>query len=82
MLWSSFGAGGYTVGIARSTSGDILGPWQQVPEPLFAGDGGHCMVFRTFDGQLCLTFHRPNQSPDERPHFVTLRETGSSIEIA
>lgn len=80
MLWSSFGAGGYTVGVARSASGDILGPWQQVPEPLYAGDGGHCMVFRAFDGQLWLALHRPNQSPDERPQFIPLRENESSIE--
>ncbi len=81
MLWSSFGEGGYTVGIARSTSGDVLGPWQQVPEALYAGDGGHCMVFRSFDGQLQLAYHRPNPTPDERPYFVPLRETAESLEI-
>jgi hypothetical protein len=81
MLWSSFGAGGYTVGIARSESGDILGPWQQRPEPLYAGDGGHCMVFRDFDGQLMLAYHRPNPTPDERPYFLPLREHQSSLEI-
>ncbi len=81
MLWSSFSTGGYTIGVARSASGEILGPWQQVAEPLYAGDGGHCMVFRTFDGQLWLAFHRPNQSPDERPQFVPLRESGASVEI-
>ena len=82
MLWSSFGLGGYTVGVARSTSGGIPGPWQQIPEPLYAGDGGHCMVFRTFDGQLRLALHRPNPSPDERPQFIPLREHESSLEIA
>lgn len=82
MLWSSFGAGGYTIGQARSASGDISGPWQQLPEPLYAGDGGHCMVFRAFDGGLRLAFHRPNQSPGERPQFILLRETASSLEIA
>lgn len=81
MLWSSFGAGGYTVGVARSESGDILGPWQQQPDPLYAGDGGHCMVFRTFDGQLLLAYHRPNASPEERPYFAPLRETGTSLKI-
>lgn len=81
MLWSSFGTGGYTVGIARSASGDILGPWQQLPDPLYVGDGGHCMVFRTFDGQLHLAYHRPNPTPDERPYFVPLREHQSSLEI-
>lgn len=82
MLWSSFGAGGYTVGMARSESGEILGPWQQLPEPLYAGDGGHCMVFRTFDDQLQLAYHRPNASPDERPYFVPLRENDGALEIA
>jgi len=40
------------------------------------------MVFRAFDGGLWLAFHRPNQSPHERPQFVLLRETASSLEIA
>jgi hypothetical protein len=80
MLWSSFG-GGYTVGVAKSASGEILGAWQQVPEPLYAGDGGHCMVFRTFEGELLLAYHRPNSSPDERPYFLPLREKGASLEI-
>lgn len=81
MLWSSFGPGGYTIGIARSESGDISGPWQQQPTPLYAGDGGHCMVFNTFDNQLYLAFHRPNPSPDERPWFVPLQEQQSSLAI-
>ncbi len=81
MLWSSFSAGGYSIGVARSASGDILGPWQQDPEPLYAGDGGHCMIFRSFDGQLWLTFHQPNHSPAERPQFVALRDNGRSVEI-
>jgi len=81
MLWSSFGEGGYTVGIARSESGDIFGPWQQLQEPLYAGDGGHCMTFRTFDEQLLLAYHRPNASPHERPYFMHLREHNRTLEI-
>jgi beta-xylosidase len=81
MLWSSFSAGGYTVGVARSRSGGVLGAWEQLPEPLYAGDGGHCMVFRAFDGQLWLALHRPNENPGERPLFVPLRENGASLEI-
>lgn len=79
MLWSSFGTGGYSVGLARSISDDILGRWEQLPAPLYSGDGGHCMVFCTFNGQLMLTFHRPNPNPDERPHFIPLREQHGSL---
>jgi hypothetical protein len=82
MLWSSFSGGDYAVGVAKSASGDISGPWQQMPQPLYAGDGGHCMVFRSFDNQLLLAYHRPNATPNERPYFVPLRETGSVLEIA
>jgi len=81
MLWSGFGTGGYTVGMARSISGEITGSWEQMPEPLYAGDGGHCMAFRDFDGQLLLALHKPNQTPDERPQFIPLRENGSSLEV-
>ena len=81
MLWSSFGTGGYSVGLARSLSGEILGPWRQEPEPLYAGDGGHSMVFRAFDDQLWLAFHHPNRSPEERPQFISLRENGMTLEI-
>jgi arabinan endo-1,5-alpha-L-arabinosidase len=80
MLWSSFGTG-YTVGVARSVFGNILSPWEQLPEPLYARDGGHCMIFRTFDGQPMLACHRPNESHDERPFFVPIRETETSMEI-
>ncbi len=82
MLWSSFGAGGYAVGIARSSSGRISGPWAQDPEPLFARDGGHAMVFRTFDGQLMLSLHQPNQTPRERPRFFPLTEEDGRLRLA
>jgi hypothetical protein len=81
MLWSSFSHGDYAVGVAQSTSGEITGPWQQEREPLYAGDGGHCMTFRSFEGQRVLTYHRPNASPNERPYFVPLYEQGSSVSI-
>lgn len=82
ILWSSMGEGGYTVGTACSDSGDILGPWQQEEVPLYAGDGGHCMTFRTFDGQLWLALHYPNPSPEERPLFLPLRETEETLKLA
>ncbi|MDR2807770.1 MAG: glycoside hydrolase family 43 protein, partial [Spirochaetaceae bacterium] len=70
LLWSSFGEEGYCIGLARSKSGTIAGPWEQSPEPLFAKDGGHGMLFRSKEGELYLTIHRPNQSPDERAIFI------------
>ena len=81
MLWASFAHGRYALGIAKSPSGSLAGPWLQEPDPLFSSDGGHGMVFRTWDGQLLLTIHTPNQTPDERPIFLSVVEDGDSIQI-
>lgn len=75
ILWSSFSKGGYSVGVAHSTSGQLLGPWQQDAQPLFSGDGGHCMTFRDFNGNNWLSLHRPNDTPNERPVFLRLYES-------
>ena len=70
-LWSGMSESGYTLGLARSESGEITGPFRQLP-PLFDRDGGHGMLFRGLDGRLYLTLHRPNHNPDERPVFIPL----------
>jgi beta-xylosidase len=81
MLWSSGGAGGYTMGVARSENGRILGPWTQAPQPLWTNDGGHGMIFRTFEGQLTLAFHQPNDST-RRPVFVRAEERNGQLILA
>jgi beta-xylosidase len=79
MLWSSFGSRGYAMGISRSETGHITGPWHHDPDPIWAEDGGHGMMFKTFEGRLMLTFHSPNRTPHERAVFVELEEMGSAL---
>lgn len=67
MLWSSFGESGYAEALARSDNGDITGNWSINPQPLFADDGGHGMIFDSFDGHRYLILHKPNETPLERP---------------
>jgi hypothetical protein len=81
ILWSSYGDKGYTMGIARSESGHIGGPWLQDPEPLYDDDGGHGMIFRSFDDRLFVAFHSPNDTPNERPVFMNIEETEDSLRI-
>lgn len=81
MLWSSFSESGYTLGIARSASGDIAGPWTHDAEPLYRDDGGHGMLFTTFEGQLMLAVHKPNLSPEERPIFAPVRESDGRLSL-
>ncbi len=81
MLWSSSGACGYAMGLARSVSGDISGPWQHDPEPLYAKDGGHGMLFRDLTGRLMLAIHAPNLNPQERPLLIEVQESSRTISI-
>jgi len=67
-LWSSFSDSGYTQGLAVSDNGRIDGRFTQL-EPLFRGDGGHGMLFRTREGRTLLALHTPNQHLLERPCF-------------
>jgi arabinan endo-1,5-alpha-L-arabinosidase len=81
MLWSSFGDGGYMVGIAESGSGTLRGPWVQHEEALFAEGGGHPMLFRRFDGQLMMVLHQPNDGGRERARLFEIEDTGKSLRI-
>ena len=57
------------------------GPWKHQPERLFEKDGGHGMIFKTFDGQLVIPLHQPNTSPNERMHFYKLKDLGESLKL-
>lgn len=81
MLWSSFGRGGYSVGVAISRSGRMEGPWVHLPDPLFARDGGHSMMFRTFDGQLRLALHQPNRGGRERAQLFEIEEANEGLKL-
>lgn len=79
MIWSSFRNQKYALGIARSATGSVTGPWKHDSQPLFSEDGGHGMLFKTFDGQLMLSIHKPNNTPNERPVFLALNETDGKL---
>lgn len=79
MLWSSRGKSGYAIGVSYSQSGDITGPWFHHKNELFDKDGGHGMLFHTFEGQLMLTIHTPNTTPKERTAFFKMKELEDSL---
>jgi arabinan endo-1,5-alpha-L-arabinosidase len=81
MLWSSFTDKGYAIGITRSESGEITGPWKHTDAPLVDVDGGHGMVFRAFNGETFVTVHSPNQTPNERPVLIKVAERNGTIEL-
>jgi len=83
MLWSSFTASNnYAIVIAKSITGDVLGPWSQEDMPLFADNGGHSMLFKTFSGQLMLALHAPNMRGSERPVFINIKESNGTVNLS
>lgn len=82
MLWSSFAPNGaYAVSYAKSASGEINGPWIQQVEPLYALDGGHAMLFNSFDGKLMMSCHCPNDHPKKRILLFEMEEKNGQLHI-
>jgi len=80
MLWTSGGYTGYTTGIAISDSGKLAGPWKQQSEPVYGKDGGHAMLFTTFDGRLMMVLHSPN-GPGAQPRVFEMEDTGETLRV-
>lgn len=78
MLWSSYESGKYVQTIARSESGTLMGPWEQL-DPLVKLDSGHGMLFHTFEGDLMMVLHRPFYGA--RGKLFDMADRGDRLEI-
>lgn len=81
MIWSTFIPGKeYCVLATRSASGKVAGPWieQQI---IYGKNGGHGMIFKTFDGLLLIALHQPNGNELERLHLFELLDNGTSLAV-
>jgi hypothetical protein len=81
MIWTSGGKRGNAMGIAISESGKLTGPWKQQVEPVYAENGGHGMLFKSFDGRLILILHSPYNG-NTRPHLFEIEDTGETLKIS
>lgn len=70
----------YVVFMRKSLSGKIAGSWTN-DELLFSKNGGHGMIFKSFDGRLMLTLHQPNITPNERMVLFEVEDTGETLKI-
>ena len=77
MLWSSFTkAGKYAIGVARSESGDLAGPWTLDDTPINDDHGGHAMLFRA-SGRLMISYHAPNDAPSYPVLYEVVENDGN-----
>ncbi|MBO0994726.1 glycoside hydrolase family 43 protein [Bacillus sp. SD088] len=80
ILWSTYNKEGYVQTIARSKSGQLKGPWEQL-EPLVGADSGHGMLFKTFAGKWMLILHHPFSTPESRAMIYEMEETEDSFKV-
>ncbi|MHA7963215.1 glycoside hydrolase family 43 protein [Paenibacillus sp. CAU 1782] len=78
MLWSTYEKGSYVQTIARSVTGKLEGPWEQL-EPLVYEDSGHGMLFQTFQGEWRLILHSPFPMPQSRCKLYEMTDTGETF---
>jgi GH43 family beta-xylosidase len=84
MLWSSWNDDKYVLMASYSKSGKLKGPWIHDKELLFSENGGHGMLFHTFDGKLMLSLHYVNPSEPNagrKPFFIEMDDTGDKLII-
>lgn len=72
LIWSPLPNKNYIVAAAVADS--IRGPWRHLDKPVFDGNGGHGMIFTTFEGQKKLCIHCPEKPMLERALFLDLEE--------
>jgi len=81
MIWSTIlPEKGYCVLLTHSESGKISGPWKE-QKIIYEKNGGHGMIFSSFDGQLMMALHQPNNSPGERLHLFQIIDSGETMDI-
>ena len=71
-IWSTVCKGVYKELIARSDNGRLNGKWSVDEKALFENDGGHGMIFKTFDDKLKFIFHTPNTPKMEHPCILDI----------
>lgn len=82
MIWTSWVGGDYTMGVAYSKSGTLVGPWVHEPKPLTPPNYGHGMLFHDWRGRLLLSVHSHetvNGRTVRRPHFFLMDDEGDRL---
>ncbi|MGJ7026332.1 glycoside hydrolase family 43 protein [Petrimonas sulfuriphila] len=82
MIWSGTSKNNhYAIGVARSQSGKIEGPWVHEEETLNNFSGGHAMIFEDLEGVLRIAFHSPNSGDMEHAVIYELIDLNGHLSL-
>ncbi|MDD2512613.1 MAG: glycoside hydrolase family 43 protein [Proteiniphilum sp.] len=80
MIWSGTSKNNhYAIGVARSQSGKIEGPWIHETNTLNNFSGGHAMIFEDLEGILRIAFHSPNSGDTEHAVIYKLIDQNGKL---
>lgn len=79
LTWSPYLNDNYVVLSAISKSGNIQGPWEHMPIPLYDQNGGHAMFFNSAQGKCYMCIHVPEQHMLERAHIFEVTEKDGNL---
>ena len=48
-------------------------------EIIYRDNGGHGVLFRTFEGDLLMALHQPDTNGKERLHLYKVKDTGEAF---
>ncbi len=81
LTWSPYLKDKYVVLGAISKSGNVFGPWEHLPEPLFDKNGGHAMFFEDAAARKLMCIHAPECDMLERAHLYCVEEYPNGVKI-
>lgn len=79
-LWTTYRDDTYIETQAISRTGNINGPWEQLP-PLVFGDKGHGMVFEDFAGAMHMVMHDHMSSGTPRGEIYDMKLTDEGFTV-
>jgi hypothetical protein len=79
-LWTTYRDDTYTETQAISRTGNINGPWEQLPA-LIWGDKGHGMVFTDFSGAMHMVMHNHMSSGTPRGEIYDMKLTNNGFQV-
>jgi hypothetical protein len=79
-LWTTYRDDTYIETQAISRTGNIEGPWEQLP-PLIFADKGHGSVFTDFSGNLHMVMHNHMSSGTPRGEIYDMKLTDNGFQV-
>ncbi|MBR3288109.1 MAG: family 43 glycosylhydrolase [Bacteroidales bacterium] len=82
MLWSGWSDNRYCLGVSYSETGKVAGPWVHQAELIYKDNGGHAMLFNSFEGETLMVLHYSDaQHRGRTPMIMRVDLSGDRLQL-